>query len=184
GKRRPWLGWGIRRRLLALIMASAFVALAAIFAFMAVGADPAHPDEAEEPAPSAAADSSGMGYSIYGEDVYAELKSPGAMINIYSLPVEPSLGDEFTIEIGVKTPSGLKDIREAGRAFRPMLQNSEYEGMSLRRRASGKDSLAIFSFRYRAMKPGAEAVAAAGIKIGEDTVRYSEERFQIVDARE
>lgn len=176
-KNRPRLGWGIRRRLLAIVMAAAFVGMGAIFWFMSAGVDPAHPEEMAEEPESAHIDTTGIGFSTYGDDLYARLQAPGAMINIQALPTEPSVGDSITIEIGVKTAGALEDLDAAREALRPQLRHCRYLGCRVEKRPSGNDSLSIFCYDFKVEGEGTELVEGRAIAVGADSIRYTPQNF-------
>lgn len=175
-----------RGRLVAVMALVAFMAVSAFAAFMWIGADPVHPEEmadapmasgsAPQPSPS---DSLSQGYSLYGEDLYARLEAPGAMINIDRMPLDAEVGDTFAVEIGVKTTEAMDGIDDMAAALQPRLKNSRFDSLSIVTRESGGDMLTILTYRYRAMTPGTEEVPEQSIDIGGATVTHPSHRFEI-----
>lgn len=176
---RPLGGWGVRRRVLAIISAFAFVAIAMIVWFVSVGIDPAHPEEAAEEAEAEATPkvAEGVGYSVYGDDIYENVPTPGAMLNIDQMPVEPSIGEKFTVEIGIKSATGIENADSLAAALMPALKCSEYEGLDITARASGGDSLTIFSYAFRIVAPGTEEVVIPEIEIDGRSISLPAYRF-------
>lgn len=176
---RPWLGRGIRRRLLAIVCVFALMSVALAGAFMWLGVDPGHPDDIEPVKQADAADTAAVGYGIYGDDRYGGIEAPGAMINIDSIPVEANVGDAFIVEIGVKTKSGLRDVDSMARLMQPALRCSRFADVSVAGRRSEGDSLTVFSYRFVAEAPGTEMVPEMQVEIDGHRISLPSHMFAI-----
>lgn len=185
---KPRAGMGLRRRLTALGAAAAVVGAGALAMFMLIGADandadampansPAGVDMADTAAVAAAG--GGVGYTVYGDDIYETLQAPGARLNLDIMPLDAVVGDSIIIEIGVKAHEPIADAEALGQAIRPSLKHSEYQGFSVSKRASGGDSVTIYSYVYRVGEAGVEEVPADSVSIDGLTVGWNEHRFVI-----